>query len=268
MLLLASVKTSFASEQPLVLSDTNIPPEFTASYKIKKSGLNVGEMQLALEKEQADKWIYHSATKPIGIAAVFLSDQPVTDRTELQLAENIIRPVLFEHVQKTEQKDRSQHVQFDWSTNIATAQYKGLTRELELQENTVDNFSLQLLLMANVNALPQEILLPVISKGKAKEYKFYTVGKETINTVYGEVETILVERRKDNEKKSTYRFWVDPTIHGLPLQFEKEEHGKSQYIAKIVATSFLPDVEVAENELQNNNLSQTGTLDNNFILSQ
>ena len=97
-------------------------------------------------------------------------------------------------------------MQFDWSNNIATAQYKGLTRELELQENTVDNFSLQLLLMANVNALPQEILLPVISKGKAKEYKFYTVGKETINTVYGEVETILVERRKDNDKKSTYRF--------------------------------------------------------------
>ena len=104
VLLLASVKTSFASEQPLVLSDANIPPEFTASYKIKKSGLNVGEMQLALEKEQADKWIYHSATKPIGLAAVFLSDQPVIDRTELQLAENIIRPVVFEHVQKLNKK--------------------------------------------------------------------------------------------------------------------------------------------------------------------
>ena len=213
-------------------------------------------MQIALEKQQADKWIYTSATIPIGIAAVFLSDQPITDRTELRQTNNVIRPVLFEHIQKNEKKDRSQLVQFDWNKNIATAQYKGLTRELDLHENTFDNFSLQLLLMANVDTLPQEILLPVISKGKAKEYKFYTVGKETITTIYGEVETILVERRKDNEKKSTYRFWVDPSIHGLPLQFEKEEHGKSQYMAKIVTTSFLPDVEIAEQQTQPSRLSQ------------
>ena len=230
----------FASDQSLALTDQNIPPEFTASYQIKKGVLHVGELQVALEQTDASNWVYHSSTMPIGIAAVFLRNQAITDRTKLRLTDDAVRPISFEHKQKTAKKDRSQQVAFDWVSNIATTQYKGITKEVDLQTNTFDNFSLQLLLMANVDTLPQQMQLPVISKGKFKHYNFYNLGKQTIETIFGAKEVILVERRKDNEKKSTYRFWVDPNNYGLPLQFEKEENGKSEYIAKIVETSFIP----------------------------
>ena len=215
-------------------------------YEIRKGSLKVGEMEIALEKTEANSWLYYSSTTPTGIAAIFLNNQAITDRTHLQLASNSIRPTSFEHIQKTKRKDRSQYVAFDWETNTATTQYKGITKEITLEKNTFDNFSLQLLLMANVDSLPNEMSLPVISKGKFKQYNFYKVGPETITTVYGETQTILVERRKDNEKKSTYKFWVDPKNYGLPLQFEKIENGKREYIARIVETSFLPTPETSE----------------------
>lgn len=229
-----------ANDAQLTLSAENIPPAFTAQYEIRKGSLKVGEMNLVLEKTADNDWVYHSSTIPKGLAAIFLNNQAVTDRTHLQQTDQSIRPVSFEHIQKTKTKDRSQYVAFDWTNNKATTQYKGISKELDLPENTFDNFSLQLLLMANVNNLPEEMQLPVISKGKFKQYQFYKVGEQVINTVYGESQTILVERRKDNEKKSTYKFWVDPNHYGLPLQFEKIENNKREYIAKIVGTSFIP----------------------------
>ncbi len=229
-----------ANDSQLILSAENIPPAFTAQYEIKKGSLKVGEMNLVLEKTADNHWVYHSSTIPKGLAAVFLNNQAVTDRTLLQLNDQYVRPVSFEHIQKTSRKDRSQYVAFDWINNKATTQYKGISKELDLPVNTFDNFSLQLLLMANVHNLPDQMQLPVISKGKFKQYQFYKVGAQVINTVYGEIQTILVERRKDNEKKSTYKFWVDPDHYGLPLQFEKIENGKREYIAKIIKTSFIP----------------------------
>ena len=193
-----------------------------------------------MEKNADNGWVYHSSTTPKGLAAIFLNNQAVTDRTLLQLNDQTVRPVSFEHIQKTNRKDRSQYVDFDWTNNKATTQYKGISKELDLPENTFDNFSLQLLLMANVNNLPEQMQLPVISKGKFKQYQFYKVGEQVITTVYGESQTILVERRKDNEKKSTYKFWVDPNHYGLPLQFEKIENGKREYIARITKSSFIP----------------------------
>ena len=197
-------------------------------------------MNLVLEKTADNHWVYHSSTTPKGFAAIFLKNQVITDRTLLQLNNQTVRPVSFEHIQKTSRKDRSQYVTFDWTNNKATTQYKGKSKELDLPVHTFDNFSLQLLLMANVNNLPAEMQFPVISKGKFKHYQFYKVGAQVINTVYGERQTILVERRKDNKKKSTYKFWVDPSHYGLPLQFEKIEYGKREYIAKIINTSFMP----------------------------
>lgn len=231
---------AIASDSSITLSADNIPPDFTAEYEIRKGGMKVGEMNLALKKTPDNDWVYQSSTIPKGIAAVFLDNQPVIDRTLLQLSEELIRPVTFEHIQKTSAKDRSQYVSFDWSNNIASSQYKGIPREIELPESTFDNFSLQLLLMANVHNLPEELHLPVISKGKFKLYKFYKVGEQDIDTVYGKSNTLLIERRKDNKKKSTYKFWVDPKHYGLPLQFEKIENGKREYIARIVETSFIP----------------------------
>lgn len=256
--LLACSLGLFASEPPLTLSDQNIPPEFTAMYEIRKGSLKVGEMIIALEKTPSSEWVYHSSTTPTGIAAIFLNNQAITDRTLLQLENDAIRPVSFEHIQKTNKKDRSQYVSFDWANNTATTEYKGVSKDLSLQENTFDNFSLQLLLMANVDSLPDEMSLPVISKGKSKQYNFYKIGEENIETVYGESETILVERRKDNEKKSTYRFWVDPENYGLPLQFEKIENGKREYIARIKQTSFIPETQI-EKEQPDAQASATNT---------
>ena len=62
------------------------------------------------------------------------------------------------------------------------------------------------------------------------------LGRETLQTSYGERETIIVERIKGD---SSYKIWADPQSYGLPLQIERIKEGKTEYIVKIEDTSLL-----------------------------
>lgn len=238
-LLWLSAGSTAAESIELQLTKDNIPPTFTASYQLKKASLQVGTLNVTLEASSEEQWVYQSSTHATGVALVFIGRKPIIDRSKLALIEKLILPTSFDHIQKKGKKDRSQHVLFDWQHKTAQAQYKEKNNNIPLQQNMFDNFSVQLLLMANIHQLPDEFTLPVISKAKRKLFKFYKIGKEKLATDFGDIETILIERRKDNEKNSTYKIWAAADYYGLPLQIEKLENGKSQYLAKIISSSLL-----------------------------
>lgn len=230
---------AFAESTILKLSEKNIPPIFEASYQLEKGSLQVGILDVALEKPSNQQWLYHSSTRATGVATIFLGKKPITDHSQLMLFNESIVPISFEHIQKKGKKDRSQYVSFNWQQKTAQAKYKEKDNIIPLEENMFDNFSVQLLLMANIHNLPNEFTLPVISKAKRKPYNFYKIGLEKLSTSLGVIETMLIERRKDNEKNSTYRIWAAVDAHGLPLQIEKIENGKQEYIAKIISANLL-----------------------------
>lgn len=170
---------------------------------------------------------------------MLLGKKPIIDRSELAVINNLILPTSFEHIQKQGGKDRSQYVLFDWQQKNARAKYKEKDNTITLQKNMFDNFSVQLLLMANIQQLPDKFTLPVISKAKRKPFNFYKIGKEKLTTSLGVIDTLLIERRKDNDKNSIYKIWAALDAYGLPLQIEKIENGKSQYLAKIISSNLL-----------------------------
>lgn len=230
----------FAAETPeITLTNNNIPPPFSASYQLEKGLLPVGVLDVTLETSIEKGWIYQSSLRAIGVAKLFLGKEPVTDRSELAVFNHSIFPTVFKHIQIKGGEDRSQLVLFDWQEMTAQAKYKEKDRSIDLQKNMFDNFSVQLLLMANIHHLPDEFTLPVISKAKHKTFKFYKVGLVKLSTRFGLLDTLLIERRKENKKNSTYRIWAALDSFGLPVQIEKIENGKSQYLAKILTSSLL-----------------------------
>lgn len=238
-LLWAGTQLAIAESIELQLTKNNIPPSFSASYQLEKGLLQVGVLEVTLTTASNNQWVYQSNTRAIGVASVFLGKKPVIDRSELIVIDDLILPTSFEHIQKKGGKDRSQFVSFDWSKKIAQAKYKEKDNSIPLQKNMFDNFSVQLLLMANIHQLPDKFTLPVISKAKRKPFKFYKIGNEMLTTSLGTIDTILIERRKENDKNSTYRIWAAADAHGLPVQIEKIENGKSQYLARIIDSTLL-----------------------------
>ncbi len=237
-LLLFTANTYAAEDMQLPLSPINMPPAFDAEYVIKASGLNVGKLKVKLTQEDAEHWIYYSHTKATGLAAVFAGSDPVTDTANLVLLNDTIRPIFYERVRISKGADKSERVYYQWDKQLAQSEYKDRKQGINLNDLTTDKFTLQLLIMANINNIPENMTLPIISKAELKDYQIVNRGPVKLETIYGELDTILIERIKDD---SSYRIWADPASYGLPLQIERIKEGSTEYIVKIQESSLHND---------------------------
>ena len=228
------------AEQTSILNESNLPPEFEASYNIFKGSLRVGEMQVSLKKT-GDEVIYQSSTKPVGMAALFLGKQLITDRSRLKLIDGRYHAVEYKHERSDKDKNRNEHYLFDWENHKASVKYKDRANELDIPAQTYDNFSAQLLLMREPSQEGTETSFSVISKGRLKEYIYQLEGVEAIDTQTGKFDANKFVRRKDNDKKTTYFGWYAEKLNYLPVQLDKYENGKLEVSMKITDVKWLDE---------------------------
>ena len=217
-----------------------MPPAFTAEYIVKIGGLNVGTLKVKLTQDDEHHWTYYSISDAVGLAAMFMGGEPVTDTSKLSLEDGIIRPTFYERIRKTKKEDKSERVFYQWDQLSANSEYKDRKKTITLHDQVTDKFTLQLLMMANIEKIPSKMNLPIISKAKLRDYLIVNNGSEKINTAYGERDTVIVERIKDD---SSYKIWADVSAHGLPLQIERIKEGDTEYIVELVETSLIDDSE-------------------------
>jgi len=229
-----------AANEITTLNESNLPPEFEASYDVHKGSMRVGEMQVSLKKI-GDEVIYQSITKPVGMAALFLGDQTSNDRAVLKLMENTYRTVEFKHEMKNSDKDRDEHYIFDWPNNKASVTYKSNNKELDVLDHTFDNYSAQLLLMRAPNREVTSNTYSVISKGRLKEYTYVLEADEMVETKFGKFDAAKYVRKKDNDKKTTYYGWYAEKLHYLPVKLDKFEHGKLDVSIQLTGVKWLDE---------------------------
>ncbi len=226
------------SNPALILNDENLPPEFEASYDVRKGSMRVGKMKVSL-RQIGDELIYESITIPVGMAALFLGKQEITDRAVLKIFENSYRSSEFKHEIKGSDKNRNEHYIFDWDKNKANVQYKDRNNTLDISPYTFDNFSVQLLLMRKPNVEITAFTYTVISKGRLKDYTYKLEPNESIKTKLGNFSANKFVRKKDDEKKTTYLGWYAESLHYIPVKLDKIENGKIDISIQITEISWL-----------------------------
>ncbi len=222
------------AEVLLPLSTSNMPPAFTAKYAVKVGGISMGKLEVTLTQDDTNNWTYHSHSSASGLASIIVGSNNVTDTSKLSLLDNHIRPTFYERIRKTKEADKSERVSYHWDQQQAKSQYRERHLDVALNDLVTDKFTLQLLIMANINRIPEQMTLPIISKAKLRQYEIVNVGSETLNTAYGQRNTIIIERIKDD---SSYKIWADPNAYGLPLQIERIKEGKTEYMVYLEESS-------------------------------
>ena len=226
------------SSPAFILNDENLPPEFEATYDIYKGNMHVGKMEVSL-KNFDDELIYESIINPIGIAALFLGDQEVTDRAVLRLVGERYKTIEFKHEIKGSEKNRNEHYIFNWNYNKADVQYKDRNNTLDISPHTFDNFSAQLLLMREPNVEITEYTYSVISKGRLKDYVYTLEPNESISTKLGEFTANKYVRKKNNKKKTIYLGWYAEHLNYIPVRLDKIKNGKIDTSIQITKVNWL-----------------------------
>jgi hypothetical protein len=116
---------------------------------------------------------------------------------------------------------REDHASFDWAGGVIKT-WGRTERTLPLERPTFDGLSHQLALRCDIAQGKETVRYPVVKRGKVKDYVFRVAGEERLMTKLGELQTLVIERVRDSNKRST-RIWVAPELNHLVVRLEHQE---------------------------------------------
>ncbi len=122
---------------------------------------------------------------------------------------------------------RQEQLVINHQHNKAVYTHKKKRREIDLQPGLLGPISYQLQLRRDLALHESSLEYMVISHGKIKHYHFERLGKETITTELGDIDTIKIRRVRDKQDRETI-FWMAKNYAYLPVKiWQREEDGES-----------------------------------------
>jgi hypothetical protein len=116
---------------------------------------------------------------------------------------------------------REQYAVFDWSRGVikSSGRREG---EVPIDGQPFDPLSYQLALRCDIAQGLEQASYRVVRGGKLKTYHFRLHGAETIETRQGPLDTVVVERVRDDAERST-RIWFAPSLNYLLVRLDQQD---------------------------------------------
>lgn len=196
-----------------------VPHKASYSAKIQKGMSIKGKAVRELKKSQNGQWLYSFDVKS------FVAD--IDESTLLSWHDNQVVPHLYNYkLSAFLTSDRLKKVNFDWSKMIAINPLKKKGWIInDIPSGTLDRLSFQLQLGMDLQSGKQEMFYQVADKGKLRENHFRVTGEVEINTAFGTIQSITVEKVRDKSKKRKTTMWFSkqyPLVLLKMLQVEKD----------------------------------------------
>lgn len=198
---------------------------FSASYQLLRGGIPLGRMELELALDDHDNYRYRAHSYPVGLAAVFRSDD-IVELSEGRIVDGRPVPRRYHYLKTRKNKSREVTLDFHWEQQRVVNLSGGSRWSMELPAGAQDKFSQQLALMLALSAGQTSSEFLVADGGHIKTYRYSTLPGEEIKTGAGSFQTLQVQRQKEG-KTSSARLWLAPELDYLPVKIEKTEDDSS-----------------------------------------
>ena len=218
---------------PWAQAKVNLPLEFRAYYSAHKGSFRIAESVVELKRTGPQQFSYRSVTKPVGLLAMFRSDE-VTEYSVWTLHQERIRPLQYRYVHKRSRKDRDVSLEFDWDEQQVANTAQGHTWTMDIPEGTLDKFSVRLAVMMDLaDGVETPLEYAIADGGKLKHWRFAVLGTEQVQTPAGVFDAVKLQRlrRRDNERE-TY-LWCAPGLDYLLVRMEHVEEDGSRYYLEL-----------------------------------
>ncbi len=208
---------------------------YKAEYSITRGGSDYGTGQRYLSQTDAGAWQLYGHTD---ISWFILSDERTTESVFRVGDAQTFIPVDFQYKREGTGSDRAFHARFDADTHQAVNVASGEAIDIAWQGALYDEGSVAEKLRLDVAAERDPLNYAVMDEeGNSKTYRFQRLGEERINTPYGKLDTIKVERVRDNKKRETY-YWFAPEMDYLLVQLQQFKEGDEQATMSLTEVTY------------------------------
>lgn len=126
-------------------------------------------------------------------------------------------------------KDRLQKVDFDWTSQQAIGKERNSNWRIAIPELALDRLGYQLQLLADVQNRKTEMHYQIVHKGKVRPSTFQVMREENIDTVFGKVTSIVLEKVREESSKRITHLWFSKAHPFLLLKMKQIEEDGEEY---------------------------------------
>ncbi len=117
---------------------------------------------------------------------------------------------------------------YDQTTGIASYESKKKKRQILLSDAHFNQLTYQIKLQSDLINGATFLNYPIIKKGKVRIYRFEILGKETLKTPLGEINTLKIRKIREGSDRETF-LWFAPRWNFMLIQLWQHEAGGGDY---------------------------------------
>ena len=205
---------------------------YKARYAASYRGIAGGDIENGLRRGAAPgEWVYESRAYPNLLGSIAVSSR-ARERGVMQVSADGVRPMRFDFDDGTDSAN-DVRINFDWTAGRARGETKGEPFELELTRGTQDTASVQAAMMIELLAGRSPQGFTIITRGKLRQYRYWSEGRARIATPYGEFDTVVWANQREGSDRLT-RVWHAPSLGYLPVQAIQYRKGKAESQLRLV----------------------------------
>jgi hypothetical protein len=172
-------------------------PEFDATFTVSY-GILRGEMTLKLEHRDGG-YLYETSLRPRGLVSWFRRGA-IDERTNLVDAEGTVRPLDYASIDTIANPVR--YTQYRFGPDLVTGEYKTQQIDLPMRKGGHNRISVHIAMMKALQSGDAFNTVPVLDRGRWKEYRFEVVHNQVVYTPSGRFDTVEVSYSSTDSDKS------------------------------------------------------------------
>lgn len=198
-----------------------LPQRFDATFALRAQGLEIGTTRWQLKPIDGNRFEYRSNSEAVGVAKLF-RDERIAERSVWRHADGLVQPLRYSYSRSGGKRKREVEVRFDWKRKRVHNILNGDAWTTTISTGTQDKLGYMLALMQDLARGMEQTRYTVADGGKVKTYQLKVLRTETIDTMLGSLETVVVERTRKDDDRTTL-VWCAPALSYLPVRVEHRE---------------------------------------------
>lgn len=195
-------------------TEPSYPQTFKNVYKASYYGFTITATHELSDTDEGKKLRFFADSMLASIEEISYFDYPEPEQ---------LRPTAYIYKRRGLGRDRDAKLDFDWEKDRVTNNVENKPWKMKIHPGVMDKTSFQVQLQRDLIAGKHENLVyDIADGGRIKQYTFAIVGRETLDTPLGKVDTVKVERTRKDDDRITYA-WMAPEYQYLLVRMQQVE---------------------------------------------
>ena len=197
------------------LTAAQLPESLDLVYRANVAGMNIGTLNRQLRKASAGVYSVTSETNATGIAAVLMNDT-YREESEFKVDKGMTYPLRY-HQAPDKKPEKARIANFDWDKKKVSLNND---RNYDIKPGVQDPASFLFFWMLSPPAKGQTGKISLVDGKRMKEYEFNVIGEEKHASLWGEINTLHIERQDKNKPEKILRLWLAVDRNYVPVTLE------------------------------------------------